>query len=270
MSPTSQMPDQIVTTETEGRVATVRFDRGGKANAMSFKAMEALTEAALTLGRDPHLSAVILTGQPRRFTLGFDLRDPETMAVAEAGLAEQRHRLRVGRDMCEAWTRLEPVTIAAVEGWCVGGGVALAAACDLRIASDDVKFYAPEIERGMNMSWGSVPRVTALLGPARAKRLLILAEQLDAETARDWGLVDEVAPDGGALAAAQAMAARIAKLPPVPVRMIKQGIERAAHPLAEALSAMDRDQFALAQRSEDFGEAVASFLEKRDPEFSGR
>ncbi|MDH3236054.1 MAG: enoyl-CoA hydratase/isomerase family protein [Alphaproteobacteria bacterium] len=260
----------VVTIEKDGRIAVVRFDRGDKANAMSFKVMDALQAAALELARDPELSAIVLTGQERRFTLGFDLRDPETMAVAQAGLAEQRHRLRAGRDMCEAWMRLEPVTIAAVEGWCVGGGVALAIALDLRVASSDAKFYAPEIERGMNMSWGSVPRMTALVGPARAKRLLILAEQLDAKTALDWGLIDEVAADGGALDAARVMAARIAKLPPVPVRMIKQGIERAAHPLAEALSAMDRDQFALAQRSEDYSEAVASFLEKRDPDYTGR
>jgi len=264
------MANDIVTIEKDGRIAVVRFDRGDKANAMSFAVMEALTDAAAQLDRDPDLSAVVLTGQPRRFTLGFDLRDAETMAVARAGLAEQRHRLRAGRDMCDAWTRLEPLTIAAVEGWCVGGGVGIAAALDLRVASSDAIFYAPEIERGMNMSWGTVPRVTALVGPARAKRFLILAEQLDAAAARDWGLVDAVAPDGGALDAALAMAARVAKLPPVPVRMIKQGIERAAHPLAEALSAMDRDQFALAQRSEDYGEAVASFFEKRDPDFTGR
>jgi enoyl-CoA hydratase len=263
-------PSDIVSIEKDGRIAVVRFDRGDKANAMSFQVMDALLDAAAQLDRDPELSAVVLTGQPRRFTLGFDLRDAETMAVARAGLTEQRHRLRVGRDMCEAWTRLEPLTIAAVEGWCVGGGLGIAAALDLRIASADAKFYAPEIERGMNMSWGSVPRVTALVGPARAKRLLILAEQLDAPAALDWGLVDEIAPDGGTLEAARAMAERVAKLPPVPVRMIKQGIERAAHPLAEALSAMDRDQFALAQRSEDYGEAVASFFEKRDPDYTGR
>ena len=265
----AQSPD-IVSIDKDGRVAVVRFDRGDKANAMSFAVMDALQDAAHELARDPELSAIVLTGQPRRFTLGFDLRDPETMAVAQAGLAEQRHRLRAGRDLCEAWTRLEPLTIAAIEGWCVGGGVALASALDLRIASADAKFYAPEIERGMNMSWGSVPRVTTLVGPARAKRLLILAEQIDAATAREWGLVDEIAPDGETLTKALAMAARVAKLPPVPVRMIKQGIERAAHPLAEALSAMDRDQFALAQRSEDYGEAVASFLEKRDPDYTGR
>jgi len=264
------MASKFVTIERDGRIATVTFDRGDAANALSFAVMDALRDAALELARDPDLSAVVLTGQPRRFTLGFDLRDPETMAVAEAGLAEQRHRLRAGRDLCEAWTRLEPLTIAAVEGWCVGGGVALAAALDLRVGSRDAKFYAPEIERGMNMSWGAVPRLTALVGPARAKRLLILAEQLDAPRALDWGLIDELAPDGGALDAARAMAARVARLPPVPVRMIKQGIERAAHPLAEALSAMDRDQFALAQRSEDYGEAVASFLEKRDPDYTGR
>lgn len=259
-----------IETENAGRVALVRFDRGDKANALSFGLMDTMIETARELGRDPDLSAIVVTGGRANFTLGFDLKDPETAEVAKAGLAEQRHRLRTGREMCQAWSALEPLTIAAVEGWCVGGGVALTTALDLRIASDTAVFYAPEIERGMNMSWGSVPRATALVGPARAKRLLILAERVGAKAALDWGLIDQITEAGGALEAAQAMAARVAALPPVPVRMIKQGIERAAHPLADAVSAMDRDQFALAQRSEDFQEAIDSFLEGRAPKYTGR
>jgi len=258
-----------VTIERDGRVAVVRFDRGDKSNALSFAVMEALTEAARELDRDPHLSAVVLTGAAGVFTLGFDLKDPATAEVRSAGLAEARLRLRVGRDLCEAWSRLEPMTVAAIEGWCVGGGVALAAACDLRVAARGATFYAAEVERAMNMSWGSVPRIAALVGPARAKRLLVLAEKVGAEAALEWGLADALAEDGKGEAEARVMADRIAAMPPVAVRMIKQGVERAAHPLADAVSAMDRDQFALAMRSGDFAEAVAAFFEGRTPEYKG-
>ncbi|MCZ6860676.1 MAG: enoyl-CoA hydratase/isomerase family protein [Alphaproteobacteria bacterium] len=264
------MAGKFVSTSREGRIATVRFDRGNKANALSFEVIAELTDAAFALDADADISAVILTGAAGLFTLGFDLKDPETHALTEVGLAEQRQRLRAGRRMCAAWTGLEPITIVAIEGWCIGGGVALAVACDFRVVAEGATLYTPEIERGMNMSWGSVPRITALLGPAKAKRIIVLAERIAAAQAVNWGLADELAPKGKAVEAATRMAQRIAALPPVAVRMCKQAIELAAHPLAEAVSAMDRDQFALIQRGEDFHEAVQAYLEKRDPDFTGR
>ena len=264
------MAGRYVTTSIDGRIATVRFDRGNKTNALSFEVIAELTDAALALDADADLSAVILTGAAGLFTLGFDLKDPETHALTDVGLAEQRQRLRAGRRMCAAWTGLEPITIVAIEGWCIGGGVALAVACDFRVVAEGATLYTPEIERGMNMSWGSVPRITALLGPAKAKRVVVLAERIAAAQAVDWGLADELSPKGKAVEAATRMAQRIAALPPVAVRMCKQAIEQAAHPLAEAVSVMDRDQFALIQRGEDFHEAVQAYFEKRDPDFTGR
>jgi enoyl-CoA hydratase/carnithine racemase len=86
--------------------------------------------------------------------------------------------MQTGGRMCRAWEELEPLTIAAIEGWCIGGGAALVAACDLRVASEAATFYVPEIERGMNLYCGAVTRITRLLGPARAKRAVILAEKI--------------------------------------------------------------------------------------------
>ncbi|MFN3260943.1 MAG: enoyl-CoA hydratase/isomerase family protein [Pikeienuella sp.] len=260
------MKDVSVEMREEGRVALVRFDRGTKANALSLSAMRALTETALRLAEAPALSAVVLAGA-ENFSLGFDLKDGETASLAALPLAERRLLLQTGRKMCRAWAELECLTIAAVRGWCVGGGVALAGALDLRVAEPGAVFYAPEIERGMNMSWGSVPRLVALVGPARAKRLLILAERWGAAEAERFGLVDEVAED--AEDAALALAARAAAMPPVPLRMIKQAVEAAALPLAHAASWADYDQFALAQTGEDHREGVAAFAEGRAPRFTG-
>jgi enoyl-CoA hydratase/carnithine racemase len=172
--------------------------------------------------------------------------------------------------MCRAWETLEPMTFCAIEGWCVGGGVALIVALDIRTAGAAARFYVPEIERGMNMSWQSVPRLVSLMGPARTKRLTVMAERIDAERARVWGLVDEVAPQGGAFDAAMAMAERVAALPPVQVRMCKEGVNAAATALHHAVSFMDRDQYALAQGSEDYREGVRAFLEKRPPRYTGK
>jgi enoyl-CoA hydratase len=115
-----------------------------------------------------------------------------------------------------------------------------------------------------------VPRLVALMGPAKTKRLTVMAERIDAARAEAWGLVEEVAPQGGAFDAAMAMAERVAALPPVQVRMCKEGVNAAAHPLAHAVSFMDRDQYALAAGSEDYREGVRAFLEKRPPHYTGR
>lgn len=256
-----------VSIERRGRIAIVRFSRGNKANALSRRLMQELREAAIELDADPDLSAVVLTGTPKVFSMGYDLEDAR--AILEASLAERRLAQRLGPDLSRAWEELEPMVIVAIEGWCVGGGVALAVAGDLRVAGRTGRFYVPEIERGMNMSWGSLPRIVNLIGPAKAKRLVVLAEKLDAERALDWGLIDEVAPEGEVLGAALAMAERVAALPPVQVRMCKLGINAAAKALNQATAALDRDQYLLAQTSADHREGVLSFLEKRPPRYTG-
>lgn len=253
--------------ETEDRVALVRFDTGHRANPLSVDAMHALHDAALRLARDPKLSAVVLTGTAAAFTYGFDLRDARRMAALP--LDERREALSIGPRMCAAWERIEALTVAAVEGWCVGGGVALASALDLRVAGRSATFYVPEIERGMNMSWGSVPRLVNLLGAPRAKRVVMLAEKVTAPTAADWGFVDACVDDGTVVPRALELARRAASMPPVQLRMCKAGIDAHANALNGVAAALDRDQYLLAQVSADYAEGVAAFLEDRPPRWTG-
>lgn len=259
----------LVRIETEGRVATVSFDTGSKANALSQKLMRELTEAARRFHGDPAISAVILTGRADNFTLGADLKDPEGVDVRKLGYSERRIRLRTGPDMCAAWEQVDALTICAIEGWCVGGGAALSAFCDLRVASSEATFYVPEVERGMNMSWGSIPRFVALVGPARTKRIAGLCEKIRAETALSWGLYDHISPPGSALAKAREIAASAAKLPPTALKMVKQDVNVAALALAQATAHRDLEAFALMQQTDDFREGVKAFFEKRDPDFTG-
>lgn len=263
------MAGGFIKTTIEGRIATVRFDRGDKANALSAEALRRLTEAARGFHGRPDISAVILTGQAKNFTLGADLKDPERAAMREQKLARRRVSLRLGPEMCEAWEKVDAITIMAIEGWCVGGGAALAAACDLRVMGKSAKIYVPEVERGMNMSWGSIPRMTALVGPARAKRLAALCEKVDAATALAWGLADAVSEDGAALDRAMEFAKAAAGLPPTALKMVKQDVNTAALALSRATGHRDLEAFALMEQSEDFAEGVASFLEGRKPKFTG-
>lgn len=257
-----------VSVERRGRVAVVCFHRGDGRNAMSRALIGELTAVARSFEDDCETSAIVLTADGPNFCYGFDLNDSGD--DAERSLAERRVVQSLGPRLCAAWATLEPVTIVAIEGWCVGGGMALVAGLDLRVASQSARLYIPEIERGMNMSWQSIPRLVSLIGAPRTRRMTLLAERIDAQRALDWELVDEVTPPGQAFDAAMKMAERVASLPPVQVRMCKEGINLASGALHQALSTMDRDQFVLAQASDDYQEGVRSFLEKRPPVFRGR
>lgn len=267
------MADGFITIEKglgpNGRIAVVRFDRGVRANPLSTEAMRQLRRAAESFEDDLETSVVVLTGNATAFSAGADLKDPERRP--DASIAERIHRQRSGPKMCAAWERMEQVTIAAIEGFCIGGGAALAVSLDFRFCGRSAHFRIPEVELGMNMSWGSIPRMVALMGPARTKQAVILAsDRIGAEQARDWGLVEEVVEDGQALEAALAFAARIAEQPPLPVRMSKTTVNRVALALAEGTSHMDPDQNVLTSLTEDYREGTTAFRERRKPRFTGR
>jgi enoyl-CoA hydratase/carnithine racemase len=260
---------EFVRVARDGAVATVTIDRGDGRNALSRQLILELTETANSFADDLETHAVILTSKGA-FTAGADLKDPAMDRRRAAGLLERRHMVRIGPDLCEAWERVEQVTICAIEKYCIGGGVALAGVCDFRIMGAGATMRLPEIPLGMNMSWRSVPRLVSLIGPARTKRFIIFGETVGADDALQWGLADEIAPDGGTLAAARVWAEKIAKLPPNAVRMTKGSVNAAANALHHATSFMDLDQYALATTSEDYREAIKAFLEKRGPKFTGR
>lgn len=269
------MTDASVTIERglgpQGRVAVVRFDRGDKVNPMSMAAMRELREAARSFEDDLKTTAVILTGTASAFTAGFDLKDSETYHRNALPLGERRQLLRLGPTMCRAWEQIDAVTIAAIEGHCIGGGAALAVSLDFRFCGRSAHFRIPEVALGMNMSWGSLPRLLHLIGPARTKQAVILAnDRIAAAEAHDWGLVEQVVEDGQAFAAALSFAERIAAQPPIPVRMTKRSVNALATALDDLAAHMDHDQYALTNSSEDFREGVAAFLERRKPVFRGR
>ncbi|TXL74392.1 enoyl-CoA hydratase/isomerase family protein [Vineibacter terrae] len=257
--------------EPQGRIAVVRFDRGDNINALSMAAIRALTDAARSFEDDVDTSVVVLTGTARAFSAGFDLKEPAGKARGTLPLGQRRIALRNGPRLARAWYEMDQVTICAIEGHCIGGGVALAVALDFRFCGRSAHFRVPEIELGMNMTWGSVPRMLQLMGPARTKQAVILAsDRISAAEAYDWRLVEKVVDDGQAFAAAMAFAERIAAQPPIPVQMTKQTVNRLAGALDDLASQMEMDQFALATASDDHREGVEAFIAKRKPVFRGR
>jgi enoyl-CoA hydratase/carnithine racemase len=250
-------------------VAEVRLDRGDGLNALSMEVLHDLRKAAEALRGDTSVHAVVLSGA-RAFTAGADLADPALADRASAGLLERREMLRAGPDACGACAALDQITVCAIERFCIGGGVSLAVSCDFRVMASDAHLRLPEIPLGMNMSWHTLPRLTALVGPSRAKQMTIFGERVSATAAAEWGLVDQVCAAGDARAQALVWARKAAALPPVAARMSKRTISELAALGASLASHMDLDQFALAATSQDYQEAVSAFLNKRTPTVTGR
>lgn len=249
-------------------IVEVALNRDEARNALNGELMAELTEAAQLLRLRTDVRAVILTGGAAYFSAGADLSDSAARR-AQPGVLEARRAVMAGPDMCRAWEEIEAVTIAAIEGYCIGGAAALVLACDFRVMGEGAYLRLPEVPLGMNMSWRSLPRIAALVGPSRAKRFVMFGEPVDAPTCLDWGFADEAVGKGGALDAARAWADKVAALPPIPVRMTKEAVNAITAATAHASIYMDRDQYLLATSSQDFREGVAAFREKRPAKFTG-
>lgn len=256
----------------DDRVAVLTFERADARNRLSRALMESLLGACRDLADRDDVWVVVLQGRGRDFSTGVDLADPAHAAAAGAPLGARRRLLRLGPDLVDAIQDLPQTTVAAVQGYCLGGGGCLALACDLRVAAADLRFGMPEVARGMNMSWHSVALMVAHFGPARTKELLVTGRLLDATTAEQWGLANRLTAAGedAVQQAALTWAREIADtVPPIPAAMVKETVNAIAN-LATPLLHMDRDQFILAQTSEDTREALLAFRAKRRPKFTGR
>ena len=256
--------------KNQGSLVTVILNRPKELNTLSVHMLKELKEVTLEFQNDPGIRVVILTGSSKMFTAGLDLKDPEVKKMLSGSMDERRERVRLGPDTCQSWEEIKPITIAAIERFCVGGGVSLAISCDFRIMAQSAFMRIPEIELGLNYSWGSIPRLIHLIGPAKTKEMILLGEQVPAIKCLKWGLAERVAEDGSALEAALALGEKILKKPPIPVFMTKQAITTINATLDRSCTFMDADQFLLTTYTKDHEEGVKAFLEKREPIFKGK
>jgi enoyl-CoA hydratase/carnithine racemase len=246
-----------VTIDKDGPLAVVRFDRKENLNAFNQKLVLELTEVARSFRDDLETQAIVLSGAADSFSAGADLKDPASWQREGKSDLELRQRFYRGVRLCEAWEDLPQITIAAMERMAVGAGVAIALACDWRVMGEGAFLYVPEVKIGLNLQWGALPRLITLVGPARAKRIVLMCERMGAQQALDWGIVDEVAPDGGTVERAREMAGTVLEMPATTVRMVKEAVNATAGALHRATSFADADQsqltglFADAQAARD-------------------
>ena len=251
---------ELLDIQAKGGVWSVRLNRPQTRNAFSLELMRSLIQTAEQLRDEPGVRAVILCAAGPHFSAGMDLAEVQKSDASKLSLAERRKLAALGERMCQAWEDIPAMTIAAIEGHCIGGGAALAAALDWRVIGSSAWFWLPEIALGLPLGWGALPRLVGLLGPARAKRFIILGERLHGQQALDFGLAEYLVADGQAEAEAVKLAQRVVELPEVAVAMSKQAVNASANALNHLASHMVSDQLALALASEESLAARARFL----------
>ncbi len=247
---------------TEGRLARVLLDRPERRNAFSAELMREMIACAQELAARDDVDAVVVTGAGGVFSAGADLKDPSRWGGG-APLLVQREIAGLGFRMARAWEELPQVTIAAIEGYAIGGGLALAVALDWRVIARDAFVSLPEIGLGIPLTWGTLPRLVNLVGPAKAKRLSILCERVDAQGALAMGLADEVCDHAMALQAAASLAQSVLDKPRHSVRMTKEAVNAYAGIGAHAVSYMAHDQLELAAASPESRAARAAAAKGR-------
>jgi enoyl-CoA hydratase/carnithine racemase len=230
--------------EVHGGIGQLRLDRPAKLNALSPQLMREIIEASRWLATLSDLRVLVFGGAGRAFCAGFDLQ-----AMRDARRPLDREATDLGRQMIEAFEAIPAITLATVRGHCIGGGVLLAAACDLRIAASDARFSIPEMEIGIPLGWGGVPRLIRLVGPTVAMELVLDCTPFDAAQALAWRFVNRVVPADELDASGLQWAQRLAQRPLNALRTTKQRFAVAAETLCPAAgSQADADALLAAYR----------------------
>ncbi|MFC5549124.1 enoyl-CoA hydratase/isomerase family protein [Massilia aerilata] len=262
-----QVVNDAVSVEREGSLGWVVLTRPGQINAINDEIRAGVPQALRELDADPGIRVIAIRGAGARgFCAGADIKEkrgPETAI-------EVRSRMQ-GARWIEAIDAVQKPVIAAVHGYCMGGGLELALACDIRYAAPDAVFSLPETALGLIPGGGGTQRLARVVGPGRAMDLLLTGERLDARAARDIGLVTRVANESEALIdEVRSFAQRIAARAPAATLSVKRAARSALElELKQGLD-LELDLFAMLKPSEDAREAALAFSEKRPPNFIGR
>ena len=251
--------------DKRGEIGWITFNRPQARNALTFAMYEGLAEICSRIGQTREAKALVITGAgDKAFAAGTDIAQFKDFRDAEDGIAYERKMDRI----LDTIERCAVPTVAAVAGFCTGGGAAIAAACDLRIAASNAQFGFPIARTlGNCLSMANYARLAALIGSQRVKEMLFLAKLIDAPVAHQVGLVSELLADVAALHARAAELARtLAGHAPLTLQVTKEALRRLQARLAD--ENID-DLIRLAYGSNDFREGMAAFLDKRPPKWTG-
>ena len=219
------MAYETITATIEHGIGRLTLNQPDKLNPLGTNTLQDIIDATTWFNKE-NVSVVIVSGNGRAFTAGFDLREfTNTDSIGKVGAV-------LGREMAEAVDRMKPVTIASLHGYCIGGGVVLASACDLRIASENTTFSIPEVDLGIPLAWGGIPRLVREIGPAMTKELVMTCRPFDAEEAKSLGFINRVVKDADLESQTMNMAEAIRKRPQSVIETTKDQVRAATDDLA--------------------------------------
>jgi enoyl-CoA hydratase len=256
------MAFKAILPEKHGKVGLIRINRPKSMNALDRTVMSELTEALRDYDGNGSIGAIVITGDERAFAAGADIKEMAAAGAVDMLLSEP----------IELWDRVSEIhkpIIAAVSGWCLGGGCELAMACDMIVASETAVFGQPEINLGVIPGAGGTQRLTRAVGKVMAMEMVLNDRRLDAQQALQLGLINRVVPRERYLQEALSLAAEIAERAPLAVRIGKELVNQAFETtLAEGIAG-ERRSFYFLFSSADQKEGMQAFLEKRKPDWKG-
>lgn len=260
------MQAELLSSRHEAGVTWLTIERPEKLNALNAGVLDALDAAIAKAAIDDDARVVVITGAGERaFVAGADIA--ELRDLASDALPDF---MQSGLDLFSRIEKLGKPVIAAINGFALGGGLELALACTLRLASSTAQFGLPEIKLGLLPGYGGTQRLTRLVGQARALHMMLTGDPVKADQALAWGLVNQVTEPGELDAAVQALAGRLAASAPLAMRAIITAVNCGGNlPLDEGI-ALEKAQFLANFATADAREGTAAFLEKRKPEFRGQ
>ena len=219
------MAYETITATIEHGIGRLTLNQPDKLNPLGTNTLQDIIDATTWFNKE-NVSVVIVSGNGRAFTAGFDLREfTNADSTGKDGAV-------LGREMAEAVDRMKPITIASLHGYCIGGGVVLASACDLRIASENTTFSIPEVDLGIPLAWGGIPRLVREIGPAMTKELVMTSRPFDAEEAKSLGFINRVVKDADLESQTMNMAEAIRKRPQSVIETTKNQVRAATDDLA--------------------------------------
>ena len=255
--------EDLYLTERDGAVGIVTLNRPQALNALMTPLVRGVTEALEAFDADPEIRAIILTGGPKVFAAGADLKEMSSQTAVQA-LTSNR---------IAYWDRVRKISkpiIAAVSGYALGGGCELAMLCDLIVASETARFGQPEINVGLIPGAGGTQRLTRTIGKFKAMEMILTGAQIDAYEAERRGLANRVVPVELLMEEAKRLAFELAQKPPISVRLAKQAVTKAFESTLEAGIELERLSFYYLFASDDSHEGIQAFIDKRKPEYRGQ
>ena len=258
------MAYELLTFSVADRIATITVNRPDKLNALNDAVIAELRIATAEARRRPDVGAILLTGAGRAFIAGADIGE-----LADQTPAQGKARAIRGQQVFRRFETSPKPTLAAINGFALGGGCELAMACHVRIASDAAKFGQPEVKLGIVPGYGGTQRLARLVGKGRALQLLLTGEMIDAAEAFRIGLVNRVVPAGELMDASRAMLTSMLAHGPLALGHCIEAVDRGLDMSIEDGLALEAAYFGLLSGTADKAEGMRAFLEKRPPKFTG-